>query len=80
MELEAVETGAVDVAGDRSLDDVLRRIVEGLAGCQPGVALARIRLPQTRPTPIRRAAIYDDRCKRPTSDRPLNQPDERKKP
>jgi hypothetical protein len=41
MELEAVQTRALDVAGERSLDDVLRRIVEGLAAASPASCFAR---------------------------------------
>jgi len=41
LDLEALQTVALAVAGERSVDAVLKRIVEGLAA-QPGVALARV--------------------------------------
>ena len=41
LDLEALQSVALAVAGERSVDAVLKRIVEGLAA-QPDVALARV--------------------------------------
>src|SRR5262245_44687326 len=41
LDPEALQTVALTVAGERSADAVLKRIVDGLAG-QPGIALARV--------------------------------------
>src|SRR5215470_8013864 len=41
LDPEALQTVALTVAGERSTDAVLERIVDGLAG-QPGIALARV--------------------------------------
>jgi transcriptional regulator with GAF, ATPase, and Fis domain len=67
LDPEALQTVALTVAGERSTDAILKRIVDGLAG-QPGIALARVWL--SGPGDICETCLMRSRC--PDQDRCLH--------